>query len=148
MDPRLRVVYLAAVAVAAFVVKPLWAVGAVAAVQLVLWFVVGLAPVALARQLRKLILLAGFLVLSFGFNLEDATSLREMAWSTHGALVGVKTILRIIAVVLASQVARAGDPRSIAVGLRGLGLPERAALTLDTVLALIDGSFDGKAPPV
>lgn len=61
-----------------------------------------------------------------------------------GALIGLTMVLRIVCVVFASQVARAGDPRAVVDGLGRLGMPASAPILLDTVLALVG---DSKAKP-
>jgi hypothetical protein len=59
--------------------------------------------------------------------------------------------LRILAVVMASHVARAGDPLALATGLRKLGMPRMAAAAIDATLILMsakrgkgDGSGGGR----
>ena len=52
-----------------------------------------------------------------------------------GALVGVRMVLRVVIVVLASRVARSGDPRAIAEGLRRIGVPEVEKQLLDAIEA-------------
>ena len=65
VDPRLRVLYVIAVAVGIFLVKPLWGVAALLGAQCVLWLVVGLPPRRLARQIFKLWGFALLLVASY-----------------------------------------------------------------------------------
>jgi hypothetical protein len=48
-------------------------------------------------------------------------------------------VLRVLVVVLASRVVRAGDERAIALGLRKLGAPDVVATSIDAVLALLGG---------
>ena len=49
IDPRLRVLYLLAVAIGVFFIKPLWGVAIAAIVQCAVWLAVGLPPRKLAR---------------------------------------------------------------------------------------------------
>ncbi|HLT11306.1 MAG TPA: CbiQ family ECF transporter T component, partial [Micromonosporaceae bacterium] len=141
VDPRLRALYLAAVAVGVFLL-PGWELCAAAAgLQVALWLGAGLGAGALVRQLRKLALLLSVILLAYALVGEDPSRDR---WRTvellglgldvnvTGGLVGLAMVLRILAVVLASQVARAGDPRALAAGLGRLGVPRSAALAIDT----------------
>ena len=52
-------------------------------------------------------------------------------------------ILRVVTVVLASRIARAGDERAVALGLRKLGAPDIIATSIDAVLALLGGGGGG-----
>ena len=149
VDPRLRVLYLVAVAVGVFFLRELWQIGALLAVQGVLWIVVDLPPRRLLRQLVKLWGFALFILASYAFTAEDPSTDRwvrvEVAGvgapvNVAGALLGVVMILRVMTVVLASQVARAGDARAIAAGLGKLGLPTLPAASIDAVLALLGGA--------
>src|SRR5262249_49701003 len=60
------------------------------------------------------------------------------------ALVGARMILRVVVVVLASRIARSGDPRAIAEGLRRIGVPEIVAMPIDAVLSLMGGRGGGR----
>jgi energy-coupling factor transporter transmembrane protein EcfT len=154
VDPRLRALYLAAVAVGIFFLPGWELCAAVAGAQLVLWLGLGLGARGLFRQLRKLTLLLGLIWAAYAFLGEDPARDRwvtlevfglELELNRTGALDGLAMILRIVAVVLASHVARAGDPRALAAGLRRLGLPRPAAVAIDTVLALLgDGGGGGE----
>jgi hypothetical protein len=74
---------------------------------------------------------------------ELSLGLFDLDVNLHGVMVGLAMVLRIVTVVLASHVARAGDPKALASGLRGLGMPRNAALALDATLVLF-GSSGGK----
>jgi hypothetical protein len=156
VDPRLRALYLAAVAVGVFFLPGWkWCAG-VAGLQVVLWLWLGLGIGALVRQLRKLVLLLSVIWLAYAFLGEDPEHDRwitltvplfgfDLDMNSTGALEGLAMILRIAGVVLASHVARAGDPRALAAGLGRLGLPRSAALAIDAVLALLgDGGGGGR----
>ncbi|WP_428261530.1 CbiQ family ECF transporter T component [Haliangium sp.] len=146
MDPRLKALYLAAIAVGVFFLPTWWWVGLVAGAQLGLWLGLGLGVRRLGRQLRKLALFLSVIVIAYALVGADPATDR---WHTvrvlglaidvnlSGALAGVTMALRVIAVVLASQVARAGDPRALAAGLSRLGVPQAAALSIDAVLVLL-----------
>src|SRR4029077_15838622 len=57
--------------------------------------------------------------------------------NVSGLQTGALMLLRVISVILASQISRAGDVRAIVAGLRKLYVPETVALSIDTVLALM-----------
>lgn len=145
ISPVVRVVYLFAVAVGVFVLPEIWQVAVVAGIQAILWLVVGLGLPLLVRRVGKLGGIALLLVLSFALtgDLADGTWVK-VGWgpwaipvSLTGLYVGALMLLRILAVILASGVVRAGDPRAIASGLRGLAVPASVAISIDTVLALL-----------
>jgi hypothetical protein len=146
IGPRLRVLYLAAVAVGVVLLREPVAIAAVVAGQLALWFAVRLPTRRLVRQLGKLIGFAAFLVGSYALTANDPATdrwiqvdlgLLLVPLNLGGATTGALLVLRVLAVILASQVARAGDPRAIAQGLAGLGVPALVAAPIDTVLALL-----------
>jgi energy-coupling factor transporter transmembrane protein EcfT len=152
LDPRLRVLYLGLVAGGAFAFRDPRVLAAVAVSQALLWLVVGLGPRRLFRQIWKLAGIASIILLSFAFFGEDPGA---DAWvekslfgfdipiNMGGLAAGGAMVLRIVAIVLGSQVARAGDERAIAEGLRKLGAPPLVALPVDAVLALIGGGGGG-----
>jgi hypothetical protein len=154
MDPRLRVLYLATVAVGIVFLRTPLAVAGVVATQLVLWPLVGLPARRLARHVLKLWGFALFLVVSYALTADDPATDRwlhvalsggtSLALNVTGALTGALLVLRVLAVILASQVARAGDARAIAQGLGRLGVPAVIALPMDTVLALLGAEARGR----
>jgi len=141
--------YLLAVAVGIFFLHPLWQVAAVLGLQMVLWLAVGLPPRRLVRQTFKLWGFALFLVLSYALARSDEGAPEQwVRWhwlkiNVAGALTGATMVLRVMAVVLASQVARAGDVRAIAAGLAKLRVPRMVAAPIDAVLALLGGAGGG-----
>ncbi len=153
IDPRLRVLYLGGVAVGIFLLSQPWAVGVVCMAQLGIWFAVGLRWRQLLRQLSKLWLFAGLIVVSYALTTQDPATDRwlelsiagtVLPFNTAGAWAGLLMVARLVTVVLASQVARAGDARAVSAGLRTLGLPLTPAVSIDTVLALLgDGGGRG-----
>ena len=147
VDPRLRVLFLIAAAVGIFLLPRLWMAATAAGVLSAAWLAVGLPPKRLLRQYYKLVPFGLFIVGSYALTKEDAAVDRWVHWhgiavNLGGAAIGVLMIVRVLAVVLASQVARAGDVRAIAHGLRSLGMPKTAAISIDAVLALL-GSGPG-----
>src|SRR5579859_4937175 len=116
IDPRLRVVYLAAVAIGIFFLHQLWQVAAVLALQCALWLVVKLPPRMLLKKIFKLWGFAAFIIASYALTREDPSIDRWVhvdVWKTSlainvgGAMIGVVMVLRVMAVILASQIARA-----------------------------------------
>ncbi len=153
VDPRMRVLYLLVVASGVFVFHRLDVVAAIAAAQAVLWLVVGLGPKRLVRQITKLWFFTLFIVASYALTgSEDGEATRWVrvhlgSWALRvnlaGALAGAVMALRILAVILAAQVARAGDGRAVAAGLGKLGAPRMVAASIDAVLALLGGGGGG-----
>jgi hypothetical protein len=152
IDPRLRVLYLLSVAGGVFVFHALPVVAAITAAQAVLWLVVGLGPRRLWRQIRKLWFFTLFVVASYALTSEVPETDRwvqvhVLSWvvalNVSGALAGVTMVLRILCVILAAQVARAGDGRAVAAGLGRLGAPRIVASSIDAVLALLGGGGGG-----
>lgn len=155
LEPRLLAIYLIAVAVGVFLLPAWWMVAVAVAVQVGLWMGVGLGAAGLARQLRKLALFLCFILVCYSLvSTDPATdrwqsySIPLLGWSIDinltGALYGLTMVLRVIAVVLASQVIRAGDPRALARGLAKLGMPRIGALSIDAVLTLLGGRERGR----
>src|SRR3954451_1181448 len=148
IDPRLRVLFLVASAVGIFLLPRIWMAATAAGVLSIAWLLVGLPPKRLLRQYYKLIPFAVFIIGSSALTKESAEVDRWIRWhgvgvNLGGAAIGVLMIVRVLAVVLASQVARAGDVRAIAHGLRTLGMPRTAAISIDAVLALLGGGGGG-----
>src|SRR5262249_37929852 len=143
LDPRWRVIFLAVVAIGAlFLHRPL-AIAALVAGLAILWVAVGLGSRALYRQCVKFAGFAVFVVVMYALTGEDGATGRWIRFGSDdfglwlnaaGALTGLLMALRVLAIVLASQVARAGDARALSAGLAGLGLPRAASACLDTVL--------------
>ena len=140
IDPRLRVLYLLAVAIGVFFIKPLWGVAIAAVAQCAVWLAVGLPPRKLARNIFKIWPFAAFIIASYALAFEDAeggdrwVKIAIYRWTipldVTAALLGVRMVVRVIAVILASHVVRAGDPRAIAAGFKKLGMPSIAAASL------------------
>jgi hypothetical protein len=152
VDPRLRVLYLVGVAIGAFFVKDARITGALACAHVALWLVLRLGARALVRQVLKLWGFAAFVVASYALTSEDASvdrwahvdlGVTKIPLNVGGAAVGMLMVLRVLVVVLASRVARAGDERAIALGLRKLGAPDIVATSIDAVLALLGGGGAG-----
>ena len=153
MDARLRVLYLLAVAVGVFFLKSPLLVASVLAVHVALWFVVRLPARGLLRQVVKLWGFALLIILSYAFTSVDPATdrwvtLDVFGWqpsvNTAGLEAGLAMVLRLLTVVMASQVARAGDARAVAQGLRKLGVPKMASVSIDTVLALFGTTGRGR----
>lgn len=152
VDPRIRVLYLAAIAVGAFVVKDARIAAALVGVHALAWLALRLGPRALLRQVLKLWGFAAFVTASYALTSEDPEIDRwvhldlgfaRIPLNVAGAAVGGLMVLRVLVVVLASRIARAGDERAIALGLRKLGTPDIVATSIDAVLALLGGGGGG-----
>ena len=152
VDPRLRVLFLVGTAVGIFFLPRLWMVGAALGAMIVLALAVGIPPKRVLRQIWKLWGLTAFLVASYALTRESPEVDRwvhvpigswTLALNTGGALVGLLMVLRVLVVVLASQVARAGNPRAVAAGLTTLWVPKTVAASIDAVLALLGGGGGG-----
>ena len=144
LDARWRVVYLLVIAVGVFVLEVPWHLLAVFGLQVLLWFAVRLPPRLLLKRIAKLWVFFAFIVGSYALFQYDPTIDRWVAVpgvgfkvNATGAFEGLLMVLRVVCVVLASQVARAGDPRAISGGLRRLRVPPMIAMPLDVVLALL-----------
>ncbi len=152
-DPRVRALYLIVLAIGVFFLPEWWMVGIACVVQVVLWFVVGESFGAMMRQLKKLTLFLGVILIAYSLVAQDPSTDEWHAYSVFGwtievnatgALFGLTMVLRVIAVVFASVVIRAGDPRALAAGLGKLGVPRSAAASIDAVLALLGDRQKGK----
>ena len=153
MSPRPKALYLVALAIGVFFVPSWPLLGLIAAVQAGLWLGLGLGPRRLARQLSKLALFLSVIIVAYAFTGldqggDDWRQLSVLGWAIEvnlsGLRAGLSMALRVIAVVLASQVVRAGDPRALATGLGQLGVPRSASLAIDTVLVLLGDASGGR----
>ena len=152
MDPRLKAIYLAAIAVGVFFLPRWWMVAAVLGIQLVLWFAVRLSVGQLVRQVSKLALFLAVIQIAYSLVTNDPATDRwqtldllsfEIDVNVTGAVYGFTMVLRVLTVVITSQVVRAGDPRALAAGLGKLGVPKVAALSIDAVLVLLGSRGKG-----
>jgi energy-coupling factor transporter transmembrane protein EcfT len=144
--PLGRILYLLFVAVGVFFVPNLYALAALAGAHAVAWPVVGLPLQQLMRQLAKLggfliVLLVTYALVPMNPALDrwvpvDVWGMFSFDVNSAGLAVGGAMVLRVLTIVLASQVARAGNPQAIVSGLRQIGVPVTAAIAIDTVLAL------------
>src|SRR5438132_10082926 len=118
IDPRLRVLFLVGTAVGIFLLPRVWMAATAAGILAVLWIACGLPPKRLARQVYKLIPFTLFILGSYALTKEDAgidrwIELHGIKLNLGGAAIGLLMVLRVLAVVMASQVARAGDVRAV-----------------------------------
>ena len=150
--PRTRVAFLVAAAVGVFLLPAWWMVAIAAGAMAIAWLGLGLGAGALARQVKKLLALSALIIAGYAlFAIEpgrDRWETLDLRWfelevNTFGALEGAAMALRILAVVMASHVARAGDPRSLAAGMRRLGMPRLVAVAIDATLELLGGRGGG-----
>lgn len=144
VDSRLRVAFLFLTGAGIFILQsPLW-VAALTGALLILSFAVRITPRRILRSILKLWGFALVVLISYAVVPEDPAvdrwvQLGRIRLNAGGVLVGAVMLLRVISVALASQIARAGDPRAIATGLRRLRVPTVVADPLDAVLALLEG---------
>ena len=142
-DGRARVLYVLAIAITVFVLGPM-VVAVAGLLQLVLWWRAGLGAFRLVRLVRKLlpffVLLAVTSVFVSGFGPDEQwvqVPFIPFDLNLTGLEAAGLMILRLLVVVMASHIARSGDPAVLVLGLRRLGVPERVALALDTTLFLL-----------
>lgn len=149
VDPRLRVLFLVIVAVGLFFLGTPLAVGIACGALAVMWLAVKLPPRRLVRQVVRLwafalLVLVAYSLFSSPTGVDrwvDVSILgRSIRVNTSGLEVGALLLLRVLAVILASQIARAGDARAIGAGLKKLHVPRTVSLAIDTVLALFGES--------
>lgn len=146
IGPLGRILYLLIVAVGVFFVPSPWVLLALVGAHGVAWRIAGLSWRQLARQLVKLgsfliVILLAYALMPMEPAVDrwmpvDAWGLFTFDINTTGLAVGGAMVLRLVIIVLASQVARAGDPQAIVAGLRRIGVPVTAAISIDTVFAL------------
>lgn len=135
VDPRLRVAFLLGTAVGVFFLRQPWQLAIALAALIAGWFVVRLPARRLLRQLYKLWGLATFIAVSYLLFDDDG----NFGFRTDNLVQGTVMFARIVAIILASHLARAGDPRAVAAGLTRLRVPEPISVPIDTVLALLGG---------
>lgn len=144
--------FLVVAAVGLFLLPAWWMVAIAAGAMAIAWLGLGLGAGPLARQVKKLVAISALIIAGYAlFAIEpgrDRWVTLDLVWfelevNTFGALEGAAMALRILAVVLASHVARAGDPRSLAAGMRRLGMPRLVAAAIDATLELLGGGGGG-----
>jgi hypothetical protein len=148
IDPRLQVLYLLAVGVAAFATSEPWWLLGLLALQVGLWVVAGLPVRGLVNIVRKLLVFFAFIVLSFAFFAPEPGDryLGVPLWrwtlevNLSGIVRGLLLSSRIVTVICASQLLqRSGDRGTIVRGLRGWFVPAPIAYAIDLVLAQLGG---------
>lgn len=143
-DPRLKVLYVIAVGVSAFLSSDPALLLSLLALQIVLWFLARLPARMLLASIRRLLLFVCFILVSYAFFSADEGD-RIYRLMVLGAglpinLTGIATGLllssRIVTIILASQmVQQTGDRTAVVEGLRALYVPPFLAYCLDLVLA-------------
>ncbi len=155
LSPRLRVVYLIAVAVGVFFVRSVGGVAAILGFQLFLWGIARYPAQQIVRLGTKLFWFFFFVVLSFAFFPEEGSDplwrqIPFAAWnikiSMAGLTEGARMCLRVYTAILTSLlVRRALTSAQFVEGLRGVFLPKMVALSLDAALHMVEpGSMDGR----
>lgn len=148
MSPRLKILYLIGVAVAAFVAGDARIVGAIALVQLGLWWGAAYGFTQPFRLIKRLGVFFFFVLLSFAFFPEEGGDPRWYeipvgGWSFSVSLAGLADgglmCLRIYTVILTSMLVRRNvDSERFVEGLQGIFLPRTLALSLDATLHLLE----------
>jgi uncharacterized membrane protein YgcG len=152
--PRLKILALIVVAVAAFLIRDPRVLGTGFALLMGTWAVLRLPAPLLIRLFRKLSFFVLMILLAFAFfpaeNIQGDVG-RQIALpgtsimiSLTGLLLGGLMALRMLIVIVASQIVQlTAKPGEFVAGLRGLMIPEVAALTIDSTLYLL-GPQGGK----
>jgi hypothetical protein len=154
LSPRLKILTLLAVAVGCFLIKAPIPLVALFALTLSAWFALRLPPAMLFRTVRKLAFFMVMILLAFAFfpseNIQGEVGRQvtlpgtSIMISLTGLLLGGLMALRMLIVIIASQIVQlTGKPGDFVAGLRGLMIPEIAALTIDSTLYLL-GPQEGK----
>lgn len=147
-SPRVRIIYLVAVAIGVFFTHDLRILGGVLAIQIALWTGAGYPPFEALRLLRKLAVFMTFVMLSFIF-FPDGTHdarWRELGFggfsfslSIAGLEDGAIMCLRIFIAIYTSMLVRRGiGAGQFVEGLRGVFLPKPVAYALDATLHLVE----------
>lgn len=138
LTPLAKLLYLLAVAIAAFLLHDWRWLTALGSLQLLLYGLARLPLLGLYRLIRKLTPFVAIIGLS---NLvlvpagEAWNTASHLEWTLRTTLV---MGLRVLAVVLASRlVQQTGKPGELVRGMRQLGLPLTSALALDLTLSLL-----------
>jgi hypothetical protein len=142
IDARVRVLYLVVVAVALFAIHSTPVVLGLAAAQAVLALAAGVPIVRIARAARKLVGYAVALAVTFALFPDESDPhwvqlLPGLSISLGGLETAGLMAVRLLAVVLLSELVRTGDPSAFATGLAGLGAPRALAITIDVTLGLL-----------
>ena len=161
ISPRFKIVSLIAIAGACFLIRDPVLLTVLFAVHVGAWFANRLPPRLLFRLVKKLSFFIAMILLAFAlFPAENIQGDVGGGWvlpgtpiaiSLTGLLLGGLMALRMLIVIIASQIVQmTGRPGEFVAGLRGLMIPEVAALTIDTTLYLLgpqggkSGSGEGK----
>ena len=156
LSPRMKILALIAVAVASFLIHDARLLLGLFALHLGAWFAFRLPSAMLIRTFRKLSFFILMILLAFAFfpaeNIQGDVG-RELVvpgtsigLSLTGLLLGVLMALRMLTVIIASQIVQmTAKPGEFVAGLRGLLLPEVAALTIDSTLHLLGPQSDRAA---
>jgi len=144
-----KILALIAVAAGCFVVRDPRVLAGVVLLELAIWGVLRLPLAALYRTVRKLAIFAFFIMLTYA--LVPTESMQADIWVTAGIgswqipvnqtgfIFGVVVSLRMLVVVLASIIVQlSGKPEDFVAGLRGLGVPEVTAITVDNTFRLLN----------
>ncbi|MCP3916784.1 MAG: hypothetical protein GY711_14605 [bacterium] len=150
--PATKLAYLLLLAVGLFFLREVWALAALALLQLALWKKSDLDFSALLRIGRRLAFFFTILTLSYAF-FPTSKSGAEDRWvpllfaaevNLTGLGLALTMALRVTALLLASSwVQRSGEPGDFVKGLRTLRLPRSLAFSIDATLSMLTASGGG-----
>ncbi len=145
-----RVLTLVTISVGIFFISDAIVLSLVVIAHIAWWFAAKQQPRLLLRKARKILLLSLVLITAYASFAGDPTqdtwqSFRYWPWqiNMYGLTHGIVMVLRIWIIVLASHLVRVGNPQAIAKGLSSFGIPQSAAIALDTTLALLGSDRRG-----
>jgi len=155
IDPRIKILYLILVAVGCFLIKDPVVLTGLFVLQVGLWVYNRLPLSDMVRVFRKLAFFIILILLTFAFFATEA--MQGDVWrdipigSFHfkvnitGLTLGLLMSLRMLTVIFGSLVVQmTSKPGEFVEGLRGIKLPQIAALTIDSTLHLLGPRGDRK----
>jgi hypothetical protein len=141
--------YLLTLAIGLFAIRAPVILLAVAVAQVVIALAAGVPPARIAALARKLLPFGAALAVTFAFFPDEGdpqwlTIPPGVSVSVGGLVLAGLMLLRLFAIVLASEAIRGSDPSAFARGLRGIGAPSSLAATIDVTLRLLGGQERGR----
>jgi hypothetical protein len=148
ISPLSKILYLISVASLCFVIRNLYLLSGLLALQLILWLCLRLPLTMLGRTFRKLLFFIIFVLLTFTLFPSESTPNdvwvnfsildRPLTINLTGLMLGILMSLRVLTVVTASMVVQlSGAPGELVQGLRAIKIPIVAAMTIDNTLKLL-----------
>ena len=145
LSPRIKILALVGIAVGCFLIREPAILATVFTLHIATWFWCQLPLSALVRLVKKLSFFMVMIVLAFALFPPDNPPFEAGHWEIFGmsipmtgVLAGIMMALRMLTVIVASQImqmtSKAGE---FVAGLRGIMIPEVAAMTIDSTLYLL-----------